>query len=111
MRKLLVALMLVPTMASAEFLSGNDLYNRLTHTDQWWRMYALGYIVGVYDVNVHVTICPKDEKNVTAGQVKDIAEQFLAANPAVRDKSAESLVRESLRRVWPCPTRNPGRAT
>ena len=105
MKKLLVALLMVPTMASAEFLSGNDLYNRMTNTEITWRMYALGYVVGVYDVNVHVTICPANEKNVTAGQIRDIAEQFLAANPGLRDKSADSLVREALRQVWPCANR------
>ena len=105
MKKLLVGLLMVPTMASAEFLSGNDLYNRMTSPDITWRMYALGYVVGVYDVNVHLHICPANEKNISAGQIKDIAEQFLAANPGLRDKSADSLVREALRRVWPCANR------
>lgn len=105
MRKLLVGLLMVPSMASAEFLSGNDLYNRMTHTDNWWRMYALGYVVGIYDAHVRATICPPNENNVTAGQVRDIAEQFLLANPGLRDKTAESLVREALRQVWPCASR------
>lgn len=105
MKKFLVALLMVPSMASAEFLTGNDLYARMTHTDAWWRMYALGYVVGVYDVGVHMYFCPGRETNISAGQVRDIAEQFLANNPGLRDKSADSLIREALSRVWPCASR------
>jgi len=105
MRKLLAGLLMVPTMASAEFMSGNDLYTRMTGTEIGWRMYALGYVVGVYDVGVHVHFCPTNENNITAGQVKDIAERYLANNPGLRDKNAYMLVRESLRQVWPCANR------
>ena len=105
MKKLLMALLMVPTMASAEFLTGNELYTRLTG-DLTDRMYALGYVVGVYDVNVHVTFCPRVETNITAGQVKDIALQYLNTNPSQRHRSAEILVREALRQVWPCANRN-----
>ena len=41
MRKLLAALLMVPAVASAEFLTGNELYQRLTG-DLGDRMYALG---------------------------------------------------------------------
>lgn len=108
MKKFLVALLMVPSMASAEFLSGNDLYTRMTGSEIGWRMYALGYVVGVYDVGVHIHFCPASETGITAGQVRDIAEQFLAANPGLRDKNAYMLVRESFRQVWPCPNRGRG---
>ena len=87
MKKLITALLMVPTMASAEFLTGNELYTRLTG-DLSDRMYALGYVVGVYDVNVHVTFCPRVETNITAGQVQDITIRYLSSNPGQRHRSA-----------------------
>jgi hypothetical protein len=105
MKKLLIALMFIPAMARAEFLTGNDLFMKLTG-DLGDRMYALGYVVGIYDVNVHVTICPRVESTITAGQVKDIALQHLTNNPGQRHRNAESLVRESLAKVWPCQNRS-----
>jgi hypothetical protein len=48
MKKLLIALMFIPTIARAEFLTGNDLFIKLTG-DVGDRMYALGYVVGVYE--------------------------------------------------------------
>ena len=107
MRKLLAALLMVPAVASAEFLTGNDLYTRLTG-DLSDRMYALGYVVGVYDVNVHVTFCPRVETNITAGQVQDITIRYLSSNPGQRHRSAEILVRDALKQVWPCANRNKG---
>ena len=107
MKKFIAALLMVPTMASAEFLTGNELYTRLTG-DLSDRMYALGYVVGVYDVNVHVTFCPRVETNITAGQVQDITIRYLSSNPGQRHRSAEILVRDALKQVWPCANRNKG---
>ena len=106
MKKLLVALLMLPALAQAEFLTGNDLYTKLTSRDVGDRMYALGYVVGVYDVNVHITVCPRSESGITAGQVQDITINYLAANPGQRHRNAEVLVRDALRQIWPCANRN-----
>lgn len=109
MRKLLATLLFVPAMAQAEFLTGNELYQKLSSTSVVDKMYALGYVVGVYDVNVHITICPRVENVITAGQVQDIVLQYLTINPGQRHRNAEILVRDALRQVWPCANRNNGR--
>lgn len=109
MRKLIAALLIVPSIASAEFLSGNDLYHRLTSNDSGDKFYALGYIVGAYDMGVHVSFCPRTEQGITAGQVQDIVRNYLAANPGFRQRSADWLVREALKQVWPCANNTKGR--
>ena len=109
MKKLLIALLLVPSLVRAEFLTGNDLYQKLTSTSVVDKMYALGYVVGVYDVNVHITICPRAENVITAGQVQDITIQYLTLNPGQRHRNAEVLVRDALKQVWPCANRQQGR--
>lgn len=109
MKKLLIALLMIPALARAEFLTGNDLYQKLTSTSVVDKMYALGYVVGVYDVNVHITICPRAENVITAGQVQDITIQYITLNPGQRHRNAEVLVRDALKQVWPCANRQSGR--
>lgn len=106
MKKLLIGLMLIPSLARAEFLSGNELYSKLTGTSLMEKMYALGYVTGVYDVGVHVTFCPRTEQGITAGQIQDITINYLAANAGQRHRNAEVLVREALKQIWPCQNRN-----
>jgi hypothetical protein len=106
MRKLLIALLMIPALARAEFWSGNDLHQRLTSTDVMERMYGLGYVIGIYDAYVHVAFCPKTESGITAGQINDIVKQYLNANPSRRHMQGYTLVRESLQAVWPCANRN-----
>ena len=107
MRKLLVTLLFIPVTANAEFWTGNRLYERLTSTDVSERVQALGYVMGVYDVAVHVLFCPPgSETNITAGQIRDMSTNWLANNPHRRNESAEKLVTEALRQVWPCKNRN-----
>ena len=70
MKKLVAALLMVPCMASAEFLDGNQIYQRMTSSDSGDRFYALGYIVGAYDMGVHVFFCPKNETGITAEEAR-----------------------------------------
>ena len=106
MKKLLIAILMIPALARAEFLTGNELYTRLTAQAVMDKMYALGYVVGVYDVNVHVTFCPRTEQGITAGQVQDIVINYLATNAGKRHLNAEILVRDALKQIWPCANRN-----
>ena len=106
MKKLLAALLMVPCIAHAEFLNGNQLYQRMTSTDTGDKFYALGYVVGAYDMGVHVFFCPKTESGITAGQVQDIVKQYMADNPGLRQQSADRMVRDALKRVWPCSNQN-----
>ena len=106
MRKLLAVLLFVPAMAHAEFWTGNKLYERLTSSDVTDRVQAMGYVMGVYDVAVHALFCPGPEGNITVGQIQDMAKNWLANNPHRRNESAEKLVTEAFRQVWPCRNRN-----
>ena len=109
MKKLLIALLMVPAMARAEFLTGNELYQKMTSTDHGDRMYAMGFVVGAYDIGVHVFFCPRTEQGITVGQVQDIVRNYMAANPGQRNRTAEFMVREAFKEIWPCANRTPGR--
>ena len=109
MRKLLVTLLFVPAMAQAEFWTGNRLYEKMSSTEVTDRVQALGYVMGVYDVAVYALFCPPgSETNITAGQVRDMAFNWLGNNPHRRNESAEKLVTEVFRQVWPCRNRGGG---
>jgi len=106
MKKWLVCLLFVPAMARAEFWTGNNLYDRLTSSEAGERIQALGYVMGVYDVAVHLFFCPPgSETTITAGQIRDMARNWLANNPHRRNESAEKLVTEVFKQVWPCRNR------
>ena len=105
MKKLLATLLFLPSMVCAEFWTGNKLYERLTSSDVTDRVQAMGYVMGVYDVAVHALFCPGNETNITVGQVQDMARNWLANNPHRRNESAEKLVTEAFRQVWPCRNR------
>jgi len=104
MKKLLASLLFVPCMASAEFLSGNDLLARINSDEVLHRMFALGYVAGVSDAQQHVISCPS--AGVTNGQVRDVVKSYLEANPGIRHKTADMLIADALKQVWPCANRN-----
>lgn len=99
MKKLIASLLFVPTMASAEFMSGNDLLTNM-RGDVTSRALAIGYVMGVIDVFTNSTIC--SPPGITAGQVKDIIRKHLEENPGSRHFTADSLIRNRLERIWPC---------
>ena len=108
MKKLLVALLMLPALARAEFWTGNDLHANLTSSDVMLKMQALGYIMGAYDVGVSLFFCPPNQRNITAGQINDIVKQYLERNPSTRNRTADQLVLEALKQVWPCQNRGGG---
>ncbi len=79
MRKLLASLLFIPCMASAEFMTGNNLHGKM-NGDFGDKMLALGFIQGVFDVYVSVTFC--SPSNVTVGQVSDMVRSYLDNNPS-----------------------------
>lgn len=107
MKKLLVGLLMVPCMAQAEFETGNTLLADLQASGLVSRAVALGYIKGVADVYMHVTFCPPGAgSGITAGQVQDIVRNYLEINPAIRHKTAESIINDALKKTWPCANNN-----
>ena len=107
MRKFLVCLLFVPLVAHAEFFTGNQLLSLLQSREMWDRMQGLGYIQGVFDAHMGVTICPPS--GVNAGQVQDMVRNYLDNIPATRNRSADLIIRDALRSVWPCANNRPSR--
>ena len=106
MKKLLIALLFVPCIARAEFMTGNDLYERLVSSDVIKNMVALGYVMGVFDTGQGLVHCAPRTNTITGHQINDIAKRYLEANPSNRHVSADLLVSNAFTIVWPCPNRN-----
>lgn len=101
MKHTILALALLCGSAQAEFLTGNDLLQRIDSENHGDKMMAIGYVIGVFDVGHSILHCPT--ANVTAGQVRDMAAMYLRTFPAKRNKSAEFLLNEVFSAAWPCP--------
>lgn len=99
MKKTLAALLFVPAMAQAEFVTGNTLYKDM-QGDAIDQMMALGYVLGAADSAINVTVCTPP--GIKAGQVYDIIKNFLEANPAIRHYSADIIIKTRLEALWPC---------
>lgn len=106
MKKLLIVLLLATSSAKAQFLSGNELYSRMTSTEDYKRIYAMGYVAGVVDTGNRALHCIT--QGVTVGQVFDVAKKYLEQNPEVRDFSADSLLTIAFAQVWPCAHKKKG---
>jgi len=94
-----LAALLIAGSAHAEFISGNKLFDHL-NGEASDRIYAMGYIVGVFDTGRGVVHCPPS--GVTVGQVRDMVHNFLRSNPQDRNFSGDSIVNHVLKNVWPC---------
>jgi hypothetical protein len=106
MRKLLAGVLMVPSIALAEFESGNSLLQQMKSSNVADQMHAMGFVKGVIDVYLNVTICPPNGgKGITGGQLNDMIKNYLENNPAVRHKTAESIIHDALKPLWPCPQR------
>lgn len=104
MKRFIAGLLLVPTMAHAQFWSGNMLLQRLQSTDASERILATGYIMGVSDTQQQVGHC--SGAHVTVGQTRDVVKLYLEQNPSVRDMSADLLAAIALGLAFPCPKTN-----
>lgn len=108
MKKLLVALLMIPALAQAAFLSGNELLTKI-NGDTYDRLHAIGYIQGAVDAYSGIMFCPP--ANVTAGQITDMIKNYLNNTPAIRHRAADVIVADALQPVWPCKNKNSGRGT
>jgi hypothetical protein len=107
MKKLIAVLLIVPAMAHAEFITGNQLLSDLQSTENVKRTFAMGYIAGVADSHHSVTYCPPGGINL--GQIRDMTEQYLIINASTRNFSADILIGDMLNRRWPCKNQPSGR--
>lgn len=102
MKTTIAIALMAPTFVCAEFLSGNDLLQRLQSQNIIEQTTALGYVMGVFDASQRSVHCAPDGSGITAGQVRDLARIFLEQNPAQRNQSADVLLMEMLSQIWPC---------
>lgn len=100
MKNFLISLLLVCTIAQAQYQSGNELYNDLIGRTDAEQMFALGYVVGVVDAYIQKEVCVP--QNVTQGQLSEVVKQFLASRPQIRHQPADILVVLAVRQHWPC---------
>lgn len=103
---LILAAALAATTASAEFINGNELLNRMNSELGYDRGVAIGYVMGAFDTGHGVVHCAPP--TVSAGQVLDMVKQALINAPAVRHQSADAFVVYVLTKAWPCPKKSGG---
>lgn len=98
---LAAAAALAPSLASASYLTGNDMLNRLRSRESVVdRSMATGYAIGIYDAYSQVTHCPPD--NVTVGQLVDMTIDWLERNAKTRHEPASTHLMVMLMTTWPC---------
>jgi hypothetical protein len=109
-KRFVAVALLTPVIAHAEFWTGNDLFAHLKSTNVNERVHAIGYVMGVFDATSTVGHCGNHIDTLTSGQARDVATQYLEQNPAVRDLTADVLLRAAFSRAWPCPKKKKGPA-
>lgn len=102
MKKTLIALLLVSSPALAEYKDGNALYADLSDESPTMvnQALGLGYVLGVVDAYAKTAICIPN--GVQAGQVQGVVKNYLYVRPESRHYSADSLVVNAVKAVWPC---------
>ena len=101
MKKLAIVLAgMVSLSAHSEYVSGNDLLERLNGESFFTKGFAMGYILGAADAGYRTWHCTP--LTVQAGQAQDIVKLYLVNNPTVRPVSADSIVNIALGIAYPC---------
>lgn len=107
MKNILIIAVLACSSAQAQphstYISGQDLYRRLTGNDGFLMM-GMGYVAGVVDSRAGVTICIPPGV-VTLGQMADMVKQTLERVPSERHLPADVYVEATLSNRWPCAKR------
>ena len=107
MKRLMTTVLLcAATLAHAEFLDGNKLLGYMRETDYFSKGVAAGYVTGMFDAGASITHCAP--QSVTIGQVKDLVNQHLEANPVIRNDLASVILMRLFKQTWPCAKRGTG---
>ena len=106
MRALGVALLLACSSvhAAGSFYNGNALLRLLQSDNLHERGVAMGYVAGAIDMGDGVIFC-SPSNTVTIGQVRDMVQGYLEATPSIRHITADAIIMDLFKRVWPCPKR------
>lgn len=99
-RKLAMVAAVICGPAHAEFMTGNELLDRINGEGYTERGFAMGFIAGIADAMDNILLCMPE--GATVGQARDIATRYLRNNPQIRHKGASVLVVDALSAAWPC---------
>jgi hypothetical protein len=101
-----VVLMLVASSAHAagSFYTGNKLLQLLQSDNYQEKGVAMGYVAGAIDMGDGVIFC-SPSNTVTIGQVRDMVQAYLESTPSIRHMSADAIIIDLFKRLWPCPKR------
>jgi hypothetical protein len=98
--------------AHADFVTGNRLFQDCQATDFFSQGACMGFVAGVADAMTTAQAANGTvagwraclSEQITAGEVRDVAVNFLARHPEKRDIAAATLVAQALEEAFPCPT-------
>lgn len=107
MRWIAAAAVAISFNAQAEFFTGNELYAHINSESIVEQSTAIGYIAGVTDSLIGVSVCLP--RGVNLGQIRDLVKSHIGQNPSSRHFSADSLITNLLNKTWPC--RSSGRSS
>src|SRR6266404_7175509 len=103
-----VVLLGISRQATADFIDGNQLYQYCTTQDEVAQAACLSYIDGTVDqmgwTRTRLKLTRGLPQRVTGIQLRDVALQWLTANPKYRAYSAVSLVDLAINQAWPACT-------
>jgi hypothetical protein len=128
MIKVLAILAIIPSVCSAQTISGNTLYNACEENGEASEIqlgFCIGFIGGVFEgikfgagavmfqampesnvaevdqsSNMMLGFCVP--QNVERGQIVDVTIKYLAENPQSRHESARGLTLQALQGAFPC---------
>ena len=75
----MLAVAMLATVAHAEFISGNELLQRLESSESYDRGLGMGYVAGVFDATSGLHHC--SPSSVSLGQMRDMTLKALRAMP------------------------------
>ena len=90
--------------AAGSFYTGNKLLQLLQSDNYQEKGVAMGYVAGAIDMGDGVIFC-SPSNTVTIGQVRDMVQGYLESTPSIRHMSADSIIIDLFKRLWPCPKR------
>jgi len=98
----LVAGLLWPVSAFADFQNGNSLFEKCSATaNHFDSTYCLGYVAGMTDAYAYAkSVCPPN--GFTLGQSVDVVVKYLRDHPEDRHYTAASEVALALEHAFPC---------
>lgn len=102
MKAAALILALAASSAQAQFLSGNELLERLNGSTIQ-QVQGIGYIMGVADAEAGSIWCPPP--TVTVRQIVDLTKRTLEMVPEKRHEGASAYVISSVRMAWPCESK------